>query len=155
MICFQFLSCTIHALIYALSEVYWEGRIDLEKDSILHVCNGDDVFLWLPTGFGKFIIYECLPFVLDYRLNRVCSDSPCRFSPCLSYDGPSRVFKKERNRCCIMNEHCTISKDIICSERDIDKYHLLFCVPEAIIKVDRWRRLLTKSFIIYQNCRCR
>ena len=29
---------------------------------------GRDVFLWLPTGFGKPICYEVLPFVFDLKL---------------------------------------------------------------------------------------
>ena len=33
--------------------------------SIMAVCNGKDVFVWLPTGFGKSLCYEVLPFVMD------------------------------------------------------------------------------------------
>jgi len=29
-----------------------------------------DVFLWLPTGFGKSMRYEVLPFVFDDKLGR-------------------------------------------------------------------------------------
>ena len=28
------------------------------------------MFLWLPTGYGKSLCYEVLPFVFDYQLNR-------------------------------------------------------------------------------------
>ena len=34
------------------------------------VYEGKDVFLWLPTGFGKSLSYEVLPFVLGDKLNR-------------------------------------------------------------------------------------
>ena len=27
-------------------------------------------FLWLPTGFGKSLCYECLPFLFDFKLGR-------------------------------------------------------------------------------------
>ena len=36
--------------------------------SISAVCNGKDVFMWLPTGFGKSVCYEVLPFVMDCEL---------------------------------------------------------------------------------------
>ena len=34
---------------------------------------GKDIFLCLPTGFGKLNCYEVLPFVLDVKLARVDS----------------------------------------------------------------------------------
>ena len=33
------------------------------------------VFLWLPTGFGKSICFELLPFVFDFKLGRVDTES--------------------------------------------------------------------------------
>ena len=34
------------------------------------------VFLWLPTGFGKSVCYEVLPFLFDYKLgNSAASES--------------------------------------------------------------------------------
>ena len=58
---------------YALRAVGKE-RIVLKTEqleAIRHIYDGKDVFLWLPTGFGKSICYETLPFVFDYKLERV------------------------------------------------------------------------------------
>lgn len=40
------------------------------KESIKYFVDGKDVFLWLPTGFGKSICYEVLPFMFDKKLGR-------------------------------------------------------------------------------------
>ena len=34
-----------------------------QKACVNSTYEGKDVFLWLPTGFGKSICYEVLPFV--------------------------------------------------------------------------------------------
>ena len=37
-----------------------------QQESVKSVYEGKDVFLWLPTGFGKSLCYEVLPFVFDH-----------------------------------------------------------------------------------------
>ena len=50
--------------------------------SISAVYKGKDVFIWLPTGFGKSVCYETtpfltetIPFIMDCKLQRVGSES--------------------------------------------------------------------------------
>ena len=62
--------CDIEAaLSYALRCV---GKEELklmaeQKEVIREVYEGNDVFVWLPTGFGKSLCFECLPFVFDMK----------------------------------------------------------------------------------------
>ena len=57
------------ALKYALCCI-GKGNFTLkveQLDAIKCIYDGKDVFLWLPTGFGKSICYETLPFVFNYK----------------------------------------------------------------------------------------
>jgi superfamily II DNA helicase RecQ len=38
---------------------------DQQKQAILSFVSGRDVFVTIPTGFGKSIIYGCLPRAFD------------------------------------------------------------------------------------------
>ena len=46
-----------------------------QKDCVQCVYEGKDVFLWLPTEFGKTVCFriEVLPFMFDMKLGRVDS----------------------------------------------------------------------------------
>jgi len=38
---------------------------DKQCEAVCHFCHGNDVFVSLPTGYGKSIIYAILPSVFD------------------------------------------------------------------------------------------
>ena len=61
----QFLSAIEYALRCISRENFAPKPQQLE--TVRQVCHGRDVFLWLPTGFGKTLCYKLLPFVSDYR----------------------------------------------------------------------------------------
>ena len=42
-----------------------------QKLAIHAIYSGSDVFVWLPTGFGKSMCFHYLPFVFDYKLELV------------------------------------------------------------------------------------
>ena len=37
-----------------------------QLEAIVAFCEGQDVFVSLPTGFGKSVIYAILPLIFDY-----------------------------------------------------------------------------------------
>lgn len=61
------------------------GDLQLKEkqvEAIRCVYEGKDVFIGLPTGYGKFICFHCLPFLFNHKLGRV-SLPPNRHSVCL------------------------------------------------------------------------
>ena len=42
-----------------------------QQQAIEAICRGDDVFVSLPTGFGKSICFHVLPFLFDRKLGHM------------------------------------------------------------------------------------
>ena len=60
------------SLVYTLSCVKQEGLSlkDQQVEAVKLLSEGKDVFVWFPTGYGKSICYQLLPFVFDVKLGR-------------------------------------------------------------------------------------
>lgn len=136
------------ALTSALQSI-GKGDLTLKKqqvESIRYVLAGKDVFAWLPTGFGKSVIYECLPFVFERLSER--KSLVLVVSPLVSLMIDQVMSLKKRGVCAaIMSDHKRVDQSVLLCEKDIDKYHLIFTAPEAVIKVERWRQLLSEPSV--------
>ena len=53
-------------VLYALSQSHLKLK-DQQLQAIHAVYSGKDVFVFLPTGFGKSICYQVLPFLFDHK----------------------------------------------------------------------------------------
>ena len=57
------------AVSYALGKL-GKPQISLKEEqrpSIKAIYEGNDIFVWLPTGYGKNLCYQALPFVMDHK----------------------------------------------------------------------------------------
>ena len=110
---------------------------------IKYICEGKDVFLWLPTGFGKSLRYKVLPFVFDDKLGR--HDSVIIVvSPLISLMVDQVTSLRRRFvRAAIMSSGSKVDKDLLATEDDLRKCSLLFCAPE-VIDVSKWRETIAE-----------
>ena len=143
------------ALSYALERL---GKRTLQlkpeqEASILSICNKKDVFMWLPTGFGKTICYEILPFLFDY-LRSTCTfekqHSPVAsaslvlvISPLVSLmvDQVSSLRRSGVRAAILSSGSRGMEKELVASDEDMASCSLLFCAPEILVSM-KWRYAL-------------
>ena len=140
------------AMTYALQAV---GKVDLvlkepQKNAMKALFNGEDVFLWLPTGFGKSICYEALPFLFDFKLGRTSSlesrSTVLVISPLVSLMTDQVTSLRSRGvSAAILSRREGVNKELLATDSMLHipgKFSLLFSAPEAIIGSEKWRECL-------------
>ena len=121
-----------------------------QLQAVRHMYDGRDVFLWLPTGFGKSIRYEVLPFLFDFKLGKVDTESSgvIVVSPLVSLMVPQVTnLQSRRVRAAIYEwtQRC-VDKELLPMDGDVvaGKLSQLFCALEAIVGCEKWRELLLR-----------
>lgn len=126
---------------------------DKQKESIQCLYEGKDVFLWLPTGYGKSVCFHCLPFLFDYKFGRV-ELPPCEKSVCLVVSPLISLMVDQveslRGRgvsAAILSGNKGIAGTLLASDVGIKRgmYRLLFTAPEAVISSEKWRHILVEE----------
>ena len=111
-----------------------------QKEAVKMVWEGNDVFVLLPTGFGKSIIYEVLPFIFDYKLDRV--DGAIRSLVIvvisLMADQVASLRRRGTRAAMISSKCATLDKSLLATEKDLYTSSFLFGSPEALI-TSKWR----------------
>ena len=112
-----------------------------QVECINNISEGKDVFLWLPTGFGKSLCYELLPFVFDYRYGKRNS-AVIVISPLISLMVDQVSSLRSRSvRAAIISSGGKVGKELLATKSDFDNSHFLFCAPEALV-VPKWREAI-------------
>lgn len=156
-------SCTSRferALSYALLALKTPKEFVLreeQKQAIRAVYNGSDVFVWLPTGFGKSICFQTLPFMFDYKLDLVNANKKSVVlvvAPlvALMVDQVQHLTKSV-NAVIISSggKEGRVPATFLASEDTLNTASLVFCSPEALIH-DKWRDALEKPSFSERVC---
>ena len=117
--------------------------------AIRAIYKGKDVFVWLPTGFGKSFCYEAIPFVLDWKLKRTNGGSLVLIvSPlvALMVDQVCSLRARSVKAAIISGGAGGFDEELIARESDLEECSLLFGAPEAFLK-SKWREAMEKPCI--------
>ena len=111
------------------------------------------MFLWLPTGYGKSVFYQALPFPFDVKLERTALP-PSKQSVCLVISPILTLMVNQVLKLKglgigsgIMSSSSAVDKSLLASEAEIKLglYNILFSAPEAILEAANWRNLVTEE----------
>ena len=102
-----------------------------QKEAVWQLYNGNDVFVWLPTGYGKSLCYELLPFLLECPRDG-CDSLVLVVSPLVSLMVSQVQSLRRRNvKASILSNN--VEKSLLATELDLTTCSFLFGAPEAIV----------------------
>ena len=121
-----------------------------QKEAIISaVLKKNDVFVSLPTGFGKSVIFQALPMVFD-GFTGESGHIVIVVSPLLS------LIKDQTERLRQLGMSC-VSLGDASTQGEIDTveggfYSVVYATPESLLKNERWRGMLSSD--LYQQKVC-
>ena len=106
------------------------------------IYKGRDVFVWLPTGYGKSLCYQALPFLMDSKRGFVNTDKRSAVfvvSPLVALMIDQVKSLRSRDvKCSVVTSSSGIEKDLLATRDSLSSDSLLFCTPEALVR-SKWR----------------
>ena len=116
-----------------------------QKDAILSFVAGRDIFVALPTGYGKTICYCCLPMVYDQLKGRTGSIAVI-ISPLIALmnDQVHKLTTASELSCARIGQSSDDDRKIMDG-----KYQLVYVSPEALLSKWKWRKMLLTD--VYQR----
>ena len=142
----SFTDCVSYALLrLGMTEI----KIKVEQLSAMEgIYRGKDVFVWLPTGYGKSLCYQALPFLLDYKLGVTESQESglvLVVSPLIALMVDQTTSLRSRKVKCsiIASSVDSISKDLVATDSSLLTDSLVFCTPESLVQ-SQWRQSIDR-----------
>ena len=127
----------------AASSLGYSSLKNEQKRAIEAFIGGKDVFVSLPTGYGKSLCFALLPLVFDMMRGVDKASIAIIISPLISLmqDQVANFNRKGISSVCVSDKETT-SKE---SRRNILKgrYQLIFMSPESLFRNLDWRRMLS------------
>ena len=111
------------------------------------VYQGSSVFVWLPTGFGKSICYQALPFVIEHKKGQHGSCAVLVVSPLVSLMIDQVESLRTRGvKASIVTSVSDIAPSLVATKSTLSSDNLLFCTAEALALL-KWREGLENETV--------
>ena len=116
-----------------------------QAEAVTKVLEGHDVFVSVPTGYGKSLVYQLLPFCVEEILKRAGRE--VSLTPCVLVLSPLTALMSDQNskmKTVTGANSVLLAKDQI-SISSMNCTHI-FASPEALFHTDNGRRLRLTRF---------
>jgi ATP-dependent DNA helicase RecQ len=132
----------VESALRAIGKRYGYAEIkDKQRDAILAFVSGQDIFVSLPTGYGKSFCYQCLPLLFDIlRSHEVPTSIVVVVTPlaAIMKDQVSDLGCKQ-----ISAIQVTSSVDeVVENEIMHGKFNIIYISPELLLRKHVWREML-------------
>ena len=126
-----------------------------QEAAIRDVYDGNDVFVWLPMGYGKSICYQVLPYLLDSKLGRVDASPVDQcvvlvICPLISLMVDQvTALQLQGVGAVILSGNAGVDKNLL-TDIQAGRFKLLFSSPEAVTGPSKWKDLMLTSPLCHQ-----
>ena len=122
---------------------------DKQKDAIVSFASGKDVFIALPTGYGKSFCYQSLPLLFDtLRGHSVPTSIVVVVTPLVAIM-KEQVSDLESKRMSAVHVISNLDKNVESAVLD-GKFGVVYISPESLLRHVKWREML-RSDLYQQN----
>ena len=132
-------------VVEAVKEMGYEAIKQEQMEAILSFLNKKDVFVVLPTGYGKSLCFGALPKIFD-KVLRKSGSIALIISPLVALMNDQVASFQSKGVSAVRVGDCSPDTNSRIIEGE---YQLVFISPEAILSRRRWRKMLLSD--VYQR----
>ena len=130
-----------------------DGLLPDQINAVKAFFSGNDIYFSAPTGFGKSLIFQCLPMIADILNNDVIGTCKALVICPLKALMLDQVEKLRKHTAITAAAIYDGQEERILQEIENGDYSIVYASPESVLGNERWRKQLTTSSYFRENCK--
>ena len=117
-----------------------------QRCAVKAIYEGRDVFVCLPTGYGKSLCYQTLPFVMNYKRSQTVQEARERgsaiivVSPLVTLMEDQVSGLRKHGVKSIITSSASVTREHISTEGSLATDNVFFCAPKVLVASNAFER---------------